>query len=197
MSPNIWGPTTWTFIHTMADKIKDTSFHIIGPQLIHTIIQICYHLPCPECSQHATLFWNKVKIDKIHNKTDLINILFVFHNMVNKRKRLRPFKYIDLQYYQSKNIIDTYNAFYTNFNTNGNMNLINEAFHRNRMLVLLKRWLIQNITHFTHYSYSIPTTSSSTTSSTITSVPTATSITSSSDTTPTTTTPTIIPTPID
>jgi hypothetical protein len=148
MSPNTWGPPTWIFLHTLAAKIKEDSFPIIGPNLILLIIQICYNLPCPECSQHARQFWAKVKTANIKNKTDLINLLFVFHNMVNKRKRLPPFKYVDLQYYLTRNVIETHNQFAKNFNTKGNMNLINESFHRDRMLLSLRTWLMNNLRFF-------------------------------------------------
>jgi hypothetical protein len=148
MSPIIWGRPTWLFIHTLAEKLKDSSFPLIGQQLIGAIIQICNHLPCPECAQHAKQFWSKVKTGNIHNREDLKNILFVFHNMVNKRKQYSSFKYVDLQYYKSKNVIETYNSFAKNFNTNGNMNLINESFHRNRMLASLKKWIMINLGHF-------------------------------------------------
>ena len=100
MSPSYWGPSTWIFMHTLAAKIKETSFPLIGPNVIHILIQICNNLPCPECSQHAREFWSKVKTVNIKTKTDLINLLFVFHNMVNKRKQSRPFKYENLQYYE-------------------------------------------------------------------------------------------------
>ena len=148
MSINIWGPSTWLFMHTLATKIKDTSFPLIGPKLILILMQICDNLPCPECSQHAKQFWNKVKISNIKNKTDLINLLFVFHNCVNKRKNLPPFNYNNLKFYETKNIIETYNIFYNNFNTRGNMNLINESFHRNMMIASLRKWLMSNLTHF-------------------------------------------------
>lgn len=148
MSPSSWGPSTWLFIHTLAAKIKETSFPLIGTSLILVLIQICNNLPCPECAQHAKHFWSKVKTANIKNKTDLINLLFVFHNMVNQRKQLRHFKHDNLKYYESKNVIDTYNLFSRNFNTHGNMNLINESFHRNMMLSSLRNWLMTNINHF-------------------------------------------------
>jgi hypothetical protein len=148
MSPSTWGPPTWLFMHTLVAKLKETSFPIIGPNLILVLIQICNHLPCPECTIHAKDFWSKVKTGNIKTKTDLINLLFVFHNMVNKRKRQLPFKYENLGYYQTKNVIDTYNEFTRNFNTRGNMNLINESFHRNMMLSTLRTWLMTNLIHF-------------------------------------------------
>ena len=148
MSPSNWGPPTWIFMHTLAAKITESSFPLIGQNIISILIQISNNLPCPECAQHAKHFWSKVKIANITNKTDLINLLFVFHNMVNKRKELPPFKYDNLAYYESKNIIDTYNAFSRNFNTRGNMNLISESFHRNMMVANLRNWIMKNLKHF-------------------------------------------------
>ena len=148
MSPSYWGPSTWIFMHTLAAKIKESSFSVIGPSLILVLIQICNNLPCPECSQHAKQFWAKVKTVNIKTKDDLINLLFVFHNMVNKRKQSSPFKYDNLSYYKTRNVIQTYNTFSRNFNTRGNMNLINESFRRNMMLSSLRGWLMTNLIHF-------------------------------------------------
>ena len=148
MSPSYWGPSTWIFMHTLAAKIKESSFPSVGPSLIMFLIQICNNLPCPECSEHAKLFWAKVKTSNINNKTDLINLLFVFHNMVNKRKQIKAFKYENLKYYENKNLIETYNTFSKNFNTRGNMSLINESFRRNMMLTSLRKWIMLNIIHF-------------------------------------------------
>lgn len=143
-----WGPSTWLFMHTLAAKLKDSSFPVVGPQLIHVFIKICNNLPCPECAQHSKLFWSKVKTNNIKNKNDIINLLFVFHNIVNQKKNNKPFKYENLRYYETKNVIETYNTFSKNFNTRGNMNLINESFHRNMMLTSLKTWMMSNINHF-------------------------------------------------
>ena len=59
-----------------------------------------------------------------------------------------PFKYEHLSQYDEYKLVETYNIFARNFNTNGNMNLINESFHRNMMLASLKNWLMANIKHF-------------------------------------------------
>jgi len=148
MSPSSWGPPTWVFIHTLAEKIKVESFPLIGPKLIMIIIQICNNLPCPDCAAHSREFWSKVIIPKITSKTDLIILLFLFHNVVNRRKKTPPFKYIDMQYYRSLKLIETYNVFSRNFNTKGNMNLLNESFHRKLMLAKLREWLMANLSHF-------------------------------------------------
>jgi len=148
MSPNNWGPPTWIFLHTLCEKIKEESFPIISNSLILFIMNICSNLPCPDCSQHSKSFWAKVNKANIKNKTDLINILFVFHNVVNKRKHYPPFKYQDLQYYKTKNILETYNSFSRNFNTKGNMKLLTESFHRNILMNSLKKWLMSHLIHF-------------------------------------------------
>jgi hypothetical protein len=148
MSPSDWGPPTWIFLHTLAEKVNENSFLMIGPKLIDMMRQICYNLPCPECTTHATRFWANVNVASIKTKQDLINLLFMFHNIVNKRKKMPEFKYSNLNQYSQLKLIQTYNLFSRNFNTNGNMNLINESFRRNLMLISLKRWLMINIMHF-------------------------------------------------
>lgn len=148
MSPNQWGPPTWIFMHTLPAQLLPESFALIGAELIHWEQQICRHLPCPDCTVHAGEFWRKVKTSNIRTATDLENLLFVFHNAVNKRKRQPPFRHADLQYYKTRNVIETFNAFARNYHTHGNMNLINESFHRDRMLQGLRAWLMRNLGHF-------------------------------------------------
>lgn len=148
MSPSQWGPPTWMFLHTIAEKIKEESFPIIGHQLIMNIIQICRFLPCPDCAEHSKQFWSNVGISNLNSKTDLINLLYVFHNSVNKRKKMPAFKYDNLNYYSTKSVIESFNWFAKNFNTKGNMNLLTESFHRTRLLASLRQWFLLNIHHF-------------------------------------------------
>jgi len=148
MSPSQWGPPTWIFIHTLVAKIKEEQFSVVAQQVISHIIQICLFLPCPECSVHAKQFWANVNIKNIQTKQDLVNLLFVFHNSVNKRRNVKPFKYVDLQYYNTLKLIETFNNFARNFNTNGNMKLINESFHRSRLLQSIRGWLMVNLSNF-------------------------------------------------
>ena len=148
MSPSQWGPPTWIFMHTFVAKIKEEQFPAICKQVISYLIQICLFLPCPECSTHAKQFWANVNTANIKTKQDLINLIYVFHNSVNKRRSVRPFRYVDLQYYNTLKLIDTFNAFARNFNTHGNMNLITESFHRGRLLQTLRIWLMSNLSNF-------------------------------------------------
>lgn len=148
MSPKDWGTPTWIFMHTIAEKVKEDNFHIIGMSLIVNLKNICYHLPCPECTMHAKDFWSKVQIGNIRTKQDLINLLYFFHNMVNRRKQQLMFKQEALIIYKGKSLIETFNNFVKNFNTRGNMTLLNESFHREIMLKSFKKWLMANIKYF-------------------------------------------------
>jgi hypothetical protein len=135
-------------MHTLAEKVKEDEFPKIGSYIISYIMQICFNLPCPDCADHSRIFWSKVKIGNIQSKADLINLLYVFHNCVNKRKNYGPFKYESLSYYKSQSVINTFNNFARNFNTKGNMKLLTESFHRGRLLSSLSGWIRANIGHF-------------------------------------------------
>jgi len=148
MNINIWGPACWNLFHTLAEKIKDDHFQFIGNQLYNQIVMICYNLPCPDCSQHAKMFLSKVDPNKIKSKNDLKNLLFVMHNAVNNRKQKQLYRYENLDIYKNNNLINVFNAFSVTFNTNGNLQLITENFHRVRCLQSFKKWLMQNINHF-------------------------------------------------
>ena len=80
MSPSQWGPPTWLFMHTLAEKIKEDSYPIIGKQLIYNIIQICNLLPCPDCSEHSKTFWN---IESFLSLCYRINIERVFLSFIS------------------------------------------------------------------------------------------------------------------
>lgn len=147
MSPNKWGPPTWTLLHTLAEKITETGFQSIGMQLFGQIYRICSSLPCPDCADHATRFLAKVNTSVLKTKTDLKNILYVFHNVVNVRKRKSVYHTTNLEVYKRKNLNNVYNNFVQVYNTRGNMKLLTESFQRQRVLSEFKRWLFSNY-HF-------------------------------------------------
>jgi len=144
-----WGPATWRFFHTAAAKIRAESFPIIGKQLLYLIVQVCHNLPCPECREHATQFMAKMNHSTIKEKQHLKNMLYTFHNIVNRRKHKPPFNYEKLDAtYEKLNLIEVYNTFIKYFHTRGNMQMISESFHRNQLLAKLQQWLKINIKHF-------------------------------------------------
>lgn len=148
MSPKDWGPPIWIFFHTIVEKIKEDKYAVVSQPLINYIIQICHNLPCNTCADHAKRFISKIEKNKLKTKRDLKNLLYVFHNTVNKRKDLPQFKYEDLDKYKQVNLIQAYNNFAKAFNTRGNMKLLTESFYRARILKDLKVWLMRNLGNF-------------------------------------------------
>ena len=81
-----WGKPTWYFLHTLAEKVKTENFDKIKNQLLNIIYSICCNLPCPTCATHAQAYLNKINFKNITSKDQLKNILYVFHNSLNKQK---------------------------------------------------------------------------------------------------------------
>jgi hypothetical protein len=148
VQPTIWGPPIWKLFHVLIEKIKEEHFPQIHMELFHFIKKISSYLPCPDCSQHATLFLSKVKPNQISNKNDFKNMLYVFHNQVNIRKRKPPFPYSQMEKYKQYNIIPVYNKFITVYNTKGNMKMLTESFQRQFVIQDFKKWLVKNLQSF-------------------------------------------------
>ena len=64
----------------------------------------CGCLPCPECTGHATAFMKTVNGNNVKTKEDLINMLFTFHNTVNRRLGKSQFTKESLVIYNSYRI---------------------------------------------------------------------------------------------
>lgn len=139
-----WGPQTWVFFHTMAEKIKDECYEEIGPQLFMQIKSICRFLPCPECSQHATAFLSKVPPSTITTKEDFKQMLWFFHNVVNKKISKHLYENRILENYKNLNTLKAYCDFIKVYNTKGNMNLMAESFQRALVTKELSAWLKKN-----------------------------------------------------
>jgi len=145
---NIWGPPIWRFFHVLIEKIKEENFSTVHMELFNYIKRICSYLPCPECSQHANQFLSKISPNQISNKNDFKNMLYVFHNQVNKRKQKQLFPYFEMERYKQYNIIAVYNKFISVYNTKGNMKMLTESFQRQFIIRDFKNWLTKNINCF-------------------------------------------------
>ena len=146
--PEVWGPSIWRLFHTLAENINDNVYKYIYPQLFFQIQRICKFLPCPECSKDASIFLAKVKLSDLKTKTDFINILYLFHNYVNAKKKKPLFNYSNINIYKNYRIIYVVNNFIAVYNTKGNMKLIAESFQRQFIIKDFKNWIINNIKFF-------------------------------------------------
>lgn len=148
VSPNIWGPPIWSLFHTLTFKLKEENFNVIGKIVYNYIKRICYILPCNECSSHCKIFFSRIKENDVNTKQKLINTFYIFHNEVNKRKNKPLFKFEDIGLYKNHNLINDYNNFARFYSTKGNLSQINEEFHRKRLLLEFRKWLMSNINNF-------------------------------------------------
>ena len=149
-SINTWGPFIWTFFHALAENVREEKFAEIKLNLFGTIKNICSFLPCPECSLHAKHFLSKVNIDKIKTKQDFRSLLYIFHNMVNKKNNKPLYSFSQIQKYSSVNVLHAFNQLVKVYNTNGNMNLLTDTFHRG-LVVKNASTFLKNHVSFFHY----------------------------------------------
>ncbi len=147
MSPNTWGPPLWNFLHSFSINISDEGYDKIGKQFFNILFSICKALPCPECASHASAFIQKVNPNTLKTKIDMVNMLYLFHNAVNKRKMKPMFHYTLLRNYERVSVIDSYNHFVSTFMTNSSR-LMNENLHRKMLVSQIKKWVISNIRYF-------------------------------------------------
>ena len=98
--PEVWGPPIWNLFHTLIEKVNENAYPYISRQLFNIIVRICKFLPCPECSNDATLFLAKLKIENLKTKHDLKNTFYLFHNYVNAKKRKPLFNYANINIYK-------------------------------------------------------------------------------------------------
>lgn len=133
MSQKQWGNITWILFHTLAEKIKEEEFENVKTIFIEFIKDTCINLPCPICANHATENIYKSRINYISKKSDMIEFLRQFHNLVNEKLN-KPIqeKAITLQHYKLANLLNIINKFNIIYSTKyGNFEV--NAFHRSNM----------------------------------------------------------------
>ena len=85
-------------------SLEGLSFTISNSLIIEIFSKICSSLPCPDCQQHAKHFVAKTDFNKIKCKRDFIDMIWVFHNIVNKRQGKPTFLYKSLVIYEKSNV---------------------------------------------------------------------------------------------
>jgi hypothetical protein len=146
--PEVWGPPIWTLFHVLAEKINEHMYPFYAGQLFNIVKQICSALPCPECTNDATIVLSKIKIQDLKTKEDFKKMIYIFHNYVNAKKRKPLYNYSSLEVYQKYNIINVFNRFISVYHTRGNMKLLAESFQRQNIIKHIKEWFSKNIIAF-------------------------------------------------
>jgi hypothetical protein len=139
------GAPTWYLFHTLAEKVREDSFHLIRKELLDIIYTICTNLPCPDCANHATRFMQGVNYDTILTKEDFKELLFKFHNSVNSKKGFPIFSRSELDdMYSRANTANVIQNFYNNFQST-NMKVTTNSFYRATSISNIKSWFYKMV----------------------------------------------------
>ena len=150
MSNVYWGEPTWTFFHTLAEKVKEEEYDNIKEELLKIIKQICMNLPCPDCRKHATNHMSRIKIVNVQNKEMLKDMLFTFHNNVNRRTNAEIKSKKILETYKSKDFTDVFINFVRQFSKPiHNHRLMMDSVSRNKLMKSVISCIQDNINSFT------------------------------------------------
>jgi hypothetical protein len=139
--PEVWGPAVWTLFHTLVEKLNPNAYNKIAGSFFAMIVQICRVLPCPECSRDASGFLAKINLNNYKTKDEFKNMIYLFHNWVNAKKRKPLYNYAYLQKYAHMNLGFVINDFISKYNTKGNMKLLAETFQRSFVIRNFKAWI--------------------------------------------------------
>lgn len=149
----LWGPSTWTFFHVLAEKVNEDFFLKHGNEIINIMVKISNNLPCPICSQHAKNITSKNNTKLIKTKQDFIRFLNYFHNVVNRKNGKELFNMKDMKKYKSFNfsvVIHNFLIFYTkNYNISSfQLSLDSSQTMRRRVANTVTVWLQKNWNNF-------------------------------------------------
>lgn len=146
MSNVSWGSSVWIFFHTLVAKIKPQHFLEHREKLVDIIIQVCANLPCPECTAHASDFLRTVRFQNVGRKEDLVEIMHVFHNQVNKNLGKPEFKRTDAHDNNDMGVVVA--AFIKAYNARVPSALMAHAFNRRNMCNRIHSFLAANKSAF-------------------------------------------------
>lgn len=146
--PNVWGPAIWTLFHTLAEKVNPSAYSYIHKSMFDMFVRICKYLPCPECSVDASNFLAKININNYKTKEQFKDMLYLFHNYVNAKKRKPLFNHQQLIKYRGLPILAVINNFLIKYNTKGNMKMLADSFQRSLVISEFTYWFKLNYIAF-------------------------------------------------
>jgi len=150
---SVWGPCVWYMFHTLSYHIKDTNaveFEKTKNEFIKFTFRIATNLPCPECSQHAAQFVNRVNPASIKTKDQLNGLFIDFHNAVNQRKGKPVFTREEAYAkYKTANVRLVIEYFFQIYGKKTvNVKLMVNNFHKDMLLSEFRAWVTQNTAMF-------------------------------------------------
>lgn len=149
-SKDIWGPSTWTLFHTLAEKIKDDHFNDIKSELLNYVKRICANLPCPDCAAHAIQIISKLTPDQLASKQNFKVFLMQFHNSVNARtgKRLFTIEELNAKYSRANTFVVVPHFIRVYSYRNTNVRLLVNSFQKDMLIKDFIKWIRENSHRF-------------------------------------------------
>ena len=145
MKKSVWGPIVWSALHSLSIHIKEDSFASIKDELIDIIYKICSNLPCPSCASHSTSLLKRYRVkQRVKTKQDLIRILCVIHNEVNKRLKKQVVDVEEcIRLHKDKSFKETQGLYYkTHINMQFGEKMMLYSFHRKLFLKQFKQFIL-------------------------------------------------------
>ena len=139
---NEWGKVTWFLLHGIAEKCKNENYSLYKEQIFTVIIKIISNLPCPDCRQHAIHFFRKKNASMYPTKESLIELIFNFHNLVNKRIGKPIYPKQNLSNYNKLNFSKTVQLFEHIYTRNSYSRLLGDQMTRRFVLSDIKKVLL-------------------------------------------------------
>ena len=110
-----WGTPTWFLFHSIAARVSNLYYEKNFVKVWDFIKLTCSNIPCPYCRSHALNYVNNVQISKVNTKEKLIDLLYEFHNSVNKKNGKSLYKKEELETYKKANMQKIFNLFNQRF----------------------------------------------------------------------------------
>jgi hypothetical protein len=141
MSRSRWGPITWIFLHSFAERIPEPTFASNREFVLQTVMEIVSTLPCPQCSAHAVKYVKSSNFHRIETSEHLKIWLHQFHNAVNARLNKPQFSVEDRDsLYPRADMQKVYREFVSIFGMKRAENLMIDTRLRRMLLQRLNEW---------------------------------------------------------
>ena len=118
MLPDIWGPSGWTFLHTITLNYPNNPNDEIKMKYKELFENLQYTLPCEKCAIHYKENLKKYPLEPVlESKELLVKWLIDIHNEVNKKNKKKIYSYEEVN--------KVYKDMYSMNDSNVNDNKIN------------------------------------------------------------------------
>ena len=144
---NIWGPSTWIFLHSLVENIDESKFTQSITIIWNEILHISSNLPCIHCSDHAKKLLRTIDSKTIKSKQILRELLYRFHNVVNKKLDKDIETLIILDKYKNIKLSSTLLSMINSWARVANRMTIYELSNKSNIfntIEQIKSWIIKN-----------------------------------------------------